>query len=233
MRRDDEERERDMQSETKAGRAIEAMSLPAVDNKDTITSHLALTYFIAKSLLLWFCDKMLSSAKCWSKCLRPPVVHPSKTCVCVIIDGLPALLLFPGRLFFFSWFVLWWNKSSLSSEDKRQVMVEMVENRASSWWRLSWVRTQRQTVSPREGHEKKSRGITRVFPPKALPSVSPPPSPPLPLHPHLFAYIPGALFFLLGSILRQRERKWNCFLGSIANPLGVKLQRAVVCCAVL
>lgn len=48
-----------MQSETKAGRAIEAMSLPAVDNKDTITSHLALTYFIAKSLLLWFCDKML------------------------------------------------------------------------------------------------------------------------------------------------------------------------------
>jgi len=76
--------------------------------------------------------------------------------------------------------VLWWDKSSFNSEDKWQVMSRWPRTHRRVLVHAVWVSTKHQTVSPHKGHEKKSRGITRVVPPTALPPVSPPPSPPPP-----------------------------------------------------
>lgn len=109
-------------------------------------------------------------------------------------------------------------------------------------WRLSFVSSQHQTVRPHRGHEKKSRGIMRECPPPPWPSLLSlllhllPPTPP---HTHHFLLTSLVLYFLLGSILLQREGKWNCFEGSmeiplpewsclLCGPLGLQLCR--MCC---
>lgn len=106
-------------------------------------------------------------------------------------------------------------KSSFNSADKRQGMRQRgadhnLSGRLAAWC-SSFNEHQEELVleeqrivptpncSPTQGAQEEKHGHQeRVFPPMALPSVFPPPSPPThltPSHWPLSSYIPGALFF--------------------------------------
>lgn len=218
------EKEREQQTKMK-GESRRRVTVVPVDRDDSNTQqvshstvpHLKHTISASESPTLLFCSKMLKV------CLHPFSFHLSKSCsvvTCHIWCSFLWLTCFSAWDCLggsFSWSkgsqsVPWWDKSSfgqMSGEDVETNTRLQAQcdggtmfffwtsiGTSCRWQHLSFVLSQHQTGSPHRGHEKKSRGITRVLP-MALPSVSPPPSPPLlpPPSSLFFSYIPGALFF--------------------------------------